>query len=777
MKNFEGLDKMKLEVLDAIQALQPQSKLKTVNIQEYLLSISQEQPASPDDVASLSLKMETLSALLSDFAQAGKTIRLDQVLLQTLHFPAMKVRYEDISTAHAKTFSWVLNPKHSEDAEYQAKFVQWLQSGSGTYLIMGKAGSGKSTLMKYIWRQPETSQNLMVWSAGRPLVKAYHFFWNSGTKLQKSQEGLLRSLLFEVLRQCPHLIPDLCTEAVQRLSRSEEVFWTHSELAEALGKLLDYPHLPAKFCFFIDGLDEYDATGGDHTELVKLLQKISNCSAIKLCVSSRPWFVFRDAFGQERDRFLNLEDLTHDDIQLFVHSKLREHPRFRQLHLEDHRYVELEMQIVHRAQGVFLWVFLVCRSLVQGLTNADRVSDLQRRLDLLPDTLEKFFQHMLESVESVYKSQTSEAFQIALHAPGPLYLLTYSFLDEEDPDFAMNIEIEPLGRKEIDRRHDDMRRRLDGRCKGLLEVNRANQQPWPNINGFFTFKVEFLHRTVRDFLLTKDMQKMLQENLPEGFSAQKQLIKAFIAQLKTLPQTELDRDSKGPFGDFLEDIVFFAQELEDQSSHPDPELLCLLEEVGSVVFKRPRQWRRGKKTAFPGLAIERGLFYFTHWTLEKNRQILQSRGRPLLDFALFPSRPKYEFAPRLRPKIVELLLESGADPNQSYKDSTVWIRFISKIGTIRREIHEYLTRICALLIEHGADLGKKIDVENDTQRNTGEGNRDTGNIRSRFEMQVCLEASQVIQEVFGEETGARLLAKAPKNSSLAGWFPWIFSKR
>lgn len=63
----------------------------------------------------------------------------------------------------------------------------------------------------------------------------------------------------------------------------------------------------------------------------------------------------------------------------------------------------LQIEIVSRAQGVFLWVFLVVRSLVQGLTNADRITDLERRLRSLPTDLETYFRHMLDTIEDVYK--------------------------------------------------------------------------------------------------------------------------------------------------------------------------------------------------------------------------------------------------------------------------------------------------------------------------------------------------------------------------------------
>ena len=51
---------------------------------------------------------------------------------------------------------------------------------------------------------------LSEWAAPRGLGLAEHYFWSAGTDIQRSEEGLLRSLLFELMRQMPSLIRILC---------------------------------------------------------------------------------------------------------------------------------------------------------------------------------------------------------------------------------------------------------------------------------------------------------------------------------------------------------------------------------------------------------------------------------------------------------------------------------------------------------------------------------------------------------------------------------------
>jgi hypothetical protein len=127
-------------------------------------------------------------------------------LVDSLHYETILERYDGVADAHQRTFGWIFQPRGKEDEPCWSDFIQWLREGEGIYWISGKAGSGKSTLMKYIYENPNTRKHLLAWAQDTPLHIEKFFFWLSGTKLQKSQEGLLRSLLHDVLRQVPALV-------------------------------------------------------------------------------------------------------------------------------------------------------------------------------------------------------------------------------------------------------------------------------------------------------------------------------------------------------------------------------------------------------------------------------------------------------------------------------------------------------------------------------------------------------------------------------------------
>jgi len=133
-------------------------------------------------------------------------------LLKDLRFPTITDRFEAVAESHPETCQWIFQ-KAEETDQFRLHgrrwddFVGWLQRDSGMYWINGKAGSGKSTLMKYIFNAGDTRQHLALWVGDQRLYIAGFFFWSGGSKDQRSQAGLYRSLLYDILKQVPELIP------------------------------------------------------------------------------------------------------------------------------------------------------------------------------------------------------------------------------------------------------------------------------------------------------------------------------------------------------------------------------------------------------------------------------------------------------------------------------------------------------------------------------------------------------------------------------------------
>ncbi|MCJ1378263.1 hypothetical protein MMC17_001360 [Xylographa soralifera] len=380
-------------------------------------------------------------------------------------------------------------------------------------------------------------------------------------------------------------------------------------------------------------------------------------------------------------------DLTAKDIKLYVNTSFSENKRFSDLRQKDERYEELIYKIVEKAQGVFLWVVLIVRSLLRGFTYADRIIDLQKRLQLLPTTLEDYLKHMLNQVEEeVYYEQTARIFLVSLYAT-EVPLIALSFLDEV-PQYALQLKIRPLSENEIESRHEDMQRCLNA---------------------------TFMHRTVRDFLQTKDTQTILKERTQANFNPRVSLCNALLAQLKSVPLSHKPAFNldQSPFKDLFEDIAYQARDLEIESGVSQT---LLLDEVENVLRNHPIGWKwRRKQNIFLGLAIQNDLQLYVAQRLAAQPPLLSNKGRPLLDFALDPSTTKYE-PRRLNQDIIKVLLKNGANPNQAYKGTTIWSKFLLSIHSGDAPADpKTIYKVVSKLLANGADpIGRVVVGQNVT---------------------------------------------------------------
>lgn len=206
------------------------------------------------------------------------------MVLKSLRYQAMRTRQETIAEAHSKTFEWILQD-NQRSQHLRVNFKEWLQSQNDVYWISERAGSGKSTLMKYLSNNSRTVEILQTWVGNGKLITASFYFRNAGSSMQKSQQGLLQSLLHKILSECRDLIPRVCPSRWQTEHpfASEYEPWSRMELFAALDMIKRNLSV-TKYCFFVDGLDEFD---GDQTEIITILKGLATSPNIKICLSSR----------------------------------------------------------------------------------------------------------------------------------------------------------------------------------------------------------------------------------------------------------------------------------------------------------------------------------------------------------------------------------------------------------------------------------------------------------------------------------------------------------
>ncbi|RYO39085.1 hypothetical protein AA0113_g11227 [Alternaria arborescens] len=484
---------------------------------------------------------------MSKVASDGLHYSAEQKILSRLRFVRLEDRYRLISPAYRNTLAWLFGDtglQGQHQVNNSSTFVQWLHSDNNLYWISGRPGSGKSTLMKFLCHHQKTKEHLTTWAGNEEVIIAEYFFWNAGKNdLQKSQEGLLRSLLYQVLRQCPDYIrlafPGVwqCYNPTNAGLPGNPDIQLDTEMPHTVPELLDsltnvcnlHTQSEKRLCFFIDGLDEYV---GDSRDVIQLVGILRNLKHVKVCVSSRQWNEFEDAFGKSGTDKLYMQDFNYQNINTYINDVFENDNNYQELEDKDTLGQELIQEIVTAANGVFLWVVLVVRSLQDGLLEADSITRLQQRLRKLPTNLEELFERIIfQDVKETYRSEASHMFLVALGAKENLPLMAYWFLGEDLPKQRL-----PLRMQQTIKRHKDANKRLIASCKGLLEPrfqSTTEQRDSLPSAILFEYTVDFLHRTVRDYLLlpTTDIRQWAEPH----FSPDEAICKALYSQIKTAP--------------------------------------------------------------------------------------------------------------------------------------------------------------------------------------------------------------------------------------------------
>ncbi|KLU91329.1 hypothetical protein MAPG_09850 [Magnaporthiopsis poae ATCC 64411] len=492
-------------------------------------------------------------------------------LINSLSFADMGKRNNEVAEAHEDTFGWILSgndptssalrPKDQAQAEARDQLQRWLREGSGVFHISGKLGSGKSTLMKFLAGEPRTRSLLQHWAGSRQLVMAEFFFWRPGTDLQKSLPGLFRSLLHSVLSNAPHLVKKvmdaewacgLSKPDGQETDPKSGAHFTTARIRSLFQNLLqaipsDCDHC---FCFFIDGLDEFEETEHDDHDLVNILHQWARAcpQSFKLCVSSREENIFMEMLGKHGR--IRLHTATHTDISAYVSSRM---DLVENLGLRE----ELTTRIVAAAQGIFLWVSLVCRRIRRRYSSGYSREDLLEDINLLPQEINALFALLLDNQLDQDRDRAYLTLAIVLEADAPFFdtvrgrnnatlsgteptLLGYSFLEEylQDPAFAIkaaddeNQDLAP-DPKSIADRMVSAEKRLNDCTQGLVELilidddviqtedldgecdtesaHESRDESYPGTNGGPPlYRLGLTHRSVAEFLAQRQRRNLIE---------------------------------------------------------------------------------------------------------------------------------------------------------------------------------------------------------------------------------------------------------------------------
>ncbi len=523
----------------------------------------------PDDVSFM-----TVSGHITNFigmlasrkdVRDHSTARL-QSFVKSFEFPDMTTRHDDIYIASEGTFGWLLDDKEEASSASSAPpliaqlisrasntFNSWIRSkdpSKNLFWISGKAGAGKSTLMKFVTTHSRTRE-LLEGTYAKPAVLISHHFLLLGSAMQRSKKGMLCTLLSQLLGNL--LRSDDGKPAVQEVfcvpEKSPETMtheaWTERELETILCKALEIVGGTRCACVCLDGLDEFDPTDGPQP-ILDLISRLRTIHGVRAMVSSRP-----ESLLEEHLRMfphLALHDLTAADMYHFAYDQLQAVGSIREKSL----IKDLAVRLVLKAEGVFLWTSLVVRNLTADLRAGSPVESLGQGLDRLPGDMVQLYESIWNRRNQDTKLHRSEAalyFQLSLDAvrvfaaiPGLFFrywlwqsggdlweathkkvtLLHFALASDEMMTRSVLMDRKTISDNVILAQCKATSSALSVRCAGILEVV-PSQGTAPGTGGMRGSSdlsdvdpespVRFLHRSAQEFFTnTERGQKILEHN-------------------------------------------------------------------------------------------------------------------------------------------------------------------------------------------------------------------------------------------------------------------------
>ncbi|KAH6974503.1 hypothetical protein BKA56DRAFT_675928 [Ilyonectria sp. MPI-CAGE-AT-0026] len=456
-----------------------------------------------------------------------KTIKAvrQQRVLEGLKYDKMVQRSSDLGDTLCKIsnnedrdpFCWLFDadedlPQSAEtelDMRQRAKeeVSSWLSSPADEILhIAGKPGSGKSTLMKYLFEQQKTKSLLEKWAAERELLVVDFFFSVLVGESQQTINALSRSILHDIIKKRPDLTPIFLKDAWKR---AIEFHWQdntkitigHQEAWPALKHIIaELGNKGIRLCLFIDGLDEFKGKWYDWDDLVDRLHELSPQSNphVKMCAASRaePPFTTR-----LRARRIFLHEVTRQDILQFADWRLKA------IEDKDDR-LSFARKIADKADGIFLWAQLVIQNIRLEIGRRGRNSKVGIDiLDQYTGDLENLFKDLVDSIRKPDRSKvylTVRSLEVLQEYNLRLSPLALSFRDRAstESDFASQVMalMLKMKRKEKEDKTDDALIELASISRGFLEANSDRSE------------VKFIHRSAQDYL--KRERKL--QNASEG---------------------------------------------------------------------------------------------------------------------------------------------------------------------------------------------------------------------------------------------------------------------
>ena len=289
---LEAIKDTSVKLSDDIESLARQMSYMRIDESSLDTLCTKFQATHSEDVQALVFQIETSMAqqeAIRISSDLGRTDAVRKKILISLAFSEMDSRQNQIEYHEAmeNTFDWVLDIEARKWEGSLETFSSWMDNPTPPFPIFwvsGKPGSGKSTLLHFLKKTIDRS-SCPHWVHQSDLFICSYFLWNAGGSLQKSFQGLLRAILFQILLRFKWLTEIAVSD--QRLFNVQEADsfhndWPLPELKKLLLDCLSLIEVSHKVFLLLDGLDEIQGNDRNRTDMLIFLRTLSMFKSVKL---------------------------------------------------------------------------------------------------------------------------------------------------------------------------------------------------------------------------------------------------------------------------------------------------------------------------------------------------------------------------------------------------------------------------------------------------------------------------------------------------------------
>ncbi|KAN0101984.1 Ankyrin repeat-containing domain protein [Hyaloscypha variabilis] len=364
--------------------------------------------------------VNVLQDWLDELEKMNDSAKTDEDLecLQSLGFPEIPNRRQDADKALPQTCSWILRHK---------SYMTWRDKERGMLWINGKPGSGKSTLMAFIYKsfqEYSTSSNDLLLD---------FFFHARGTLLQKTPIGMFRSMLHQVYDKVPAVRSQVSAAFKQKRkfgATGTGWQWQLKELQDLFSAAIVEASKSRSITIFVDALDEAGSkTASDLLIYFHDLYEnniLPEDATAKFCISCRKY----PRLSTKTSLNICVDDENHHDIVKYIKDRLSRLSGPGTAILSVHERKTLAQTIVRRASGVFLWTVLIIRRITKYIEDGCPFSFINQKLWEVPEGLSEVYENIIKTVIlPEYRPKTYLLMQWVCVAREPLSVteLRYAF--------------------------------------------------------------------------------------------------------------------------------------------------------------------------------------------------------------------------------------------------------------------------------------------------------------------------------------------------------------